>query len=107
MRSDQTLVDLHTALQAAFGCADDHLYWFWLSDQVFGTEAPERHELGNDRIELSELVVLGARERPAQVRSQREDAATRRRRLADRVRNRSLPVDRDAATEVRRSGWAR
>jgi hypothetical protein len=41
MRSDQTLVDLHTALQAAFGWADDHLYSFWLSDQVFDTEAPE------------------------------------------------------------------
>jgi hypothetical protein len=66
-----------------------------------------RRELGNDRIELSELVVLGAREKLAQLRSQREDAATLRRRLADRVRNRSLPVDRNAATEVRRSGWAR
>jgi hypothetical protein len=66
-----------------------------------------RHELGNDRIELSELVVLGARAKLAQVRSEREDAATLRRRLADRVRSRSLPVDRDAATEVRRSGWSR
>jgi hypothetical protein len=66
-----------------------------------------RHELGNDRIELSELVVLGARAKLAQVRSEREDAATLRRRLADRVRSRSLPVDRDAAAEVRRSGWSR
>jgi hypothetical protein len=66
-----------------------------------------RRELGTDRIELPELVVLGAREKLAQVRGQREDAAALRLRLADRVRSRTLPVDRDAADEVRRSGWAR
>ena len=41
VRSDQTLVDLHAALQAAFGWADDHLYSFWLSDHVFDDEARE------------------------------------------------------------------
>lgn len=30
VRSDQTLVDVHYALQAAFGWDDDRLYSFWL-----------------------------------------------------------------------------
>ena len=66
-----------------------------------------RHELGTDRIEFPELVLLGVREKLAQVRGQRQDAAALRQRLADRVRSRTLPVDRDAAAEVRRAGWAR
>jgi hypothetical protein len=66
-----------------------------------------RWELGRERVELGELVILGARQRTAELRAGRVDAAARRRALADRVRRRDVGVDRDAADEVRRSGWAR
>jgi hypothetical protein len=66
-----------------------------------------REELGGERIELGELVIVGARQRAAELRAGRQDAAARRRALADRVRRRKVAVDRDAAEEVRRSGWAR
>ena len=66
-----------------------------------------RHTLGEDRIELGELVVLGAGAKLAALRAEREGGAALRRRLADRVRSRDLPVSLDAATEVRASGWAR
>lgn len=35
VRHDLTLVDLHYALQSAFGWDDDHLYAFWLDDQFW------------------------------------------------------------------------
>ena len=67
-----------------------------------------RDELGDGRkIEFSELLILGAQEKLARVRAEREDVADRRARLADRIRRRDLPVDPAAADEVRRSGWAR
>jgi hypothetical protein len=67
-----------------------------------------REELGETgRIEFGELVILGATQKVAQLRAKREDTAARRRGLADRVRRRELRVDRDAADEVRRTGWAR
>jgi hypothetical protein len=66
-----------------------------------------RRELGERRIEFGELLILGAREKAAQLRGEREGTAARRRRLADRVRRRDVPADREAADEVRRSGWAR
>ena len=66
-----------------------------------------RDELGEGKIELSELVILGAREKATRLRAERVDVAARRRRLAERIRQGDLPVDRDAADEVRRSGWAR
>jgi hypothetical protein len=66
-----------------------------------------RHELGTDRVELGELVVLGAGAKLAALRAQRQDDAALRRRLADRVRARETLVDRDAADLVRRSGWTR
>ena len=40
VRGDLTLVDLHYALQSAFGWDDDHLYAFWLGGQ-FWTNADE------------------------------------------------------------------
>lgn len=64
-------------------------------------------ELGSDRIELGELVVLGADAKLAALRAEREGGAALRKRLADRVRSRELPVSREAAEEVRVSGWAR
>ena len=66
-----------------------------------------REELGEQRVEMAELVVLGAREKLEQVRREREDLAARRARLAARIRARSLSVDAEAAATVRREGWAR
>ena len=36
--SELTLVDLHYALQSAFGWDDDHLYSFWLDGTFWGAE---------------------------------------------------------------------
>jgi hypothetical protein len=66
-----------------------------------------REELGDDRIELGELVVLGAGVKLEAIRSKRTGDAARRRRLADRVRSRRTGAEVGAADEVRSSGWAR
>jgi hypothetical protein len=66
-----------------------------------------RQALGDDRVEMGELVILGAQEKLARVRAERNDTAALRRRLADRIRRRDIPADRAAADEVRRAGWAR
>jgi hypothetical protein len=41
VRSDQTLVDLHQALQAAFAWDDDHLYSFWLKGKFWARDGSE------------------------------------------------------------------
>ncbi len=64
-------------------------------------------EIGEDRVELGELVLLGADAKLAALRAERDDRTALRRYLADRVRARDLPVSREAADEVRASGWAR
>jgi hypothetical protein len=64
-------------------------------------------ELGDGRIELGELVVLGADAKLTALRAERDSGLVLRRRLADRIRSGDLPVSREAADEVRRSGWAR
>ena len=66
-----------------------------------------QNELGSDRIELGELVVLGAGARLAALRAEREGGEELRGHLAARVRSRQLPVSREAAEEVRASGWTR
>lgn len=66
-----------------------------------------RREIGPDRIELGELVVLGVAAKLASIRAERESDAALRRRLADRVRARDLPVDIGAAEHVRQAGWVR
>jgi hypothetical protein len=79
------------------------------------TETPSVHaaleelqsELGERPIELGELVVLGADVKLAALRAERDGGAELRRRLADRIRSGDLAVSREAADEVRRSGWAR
>src|SRR5579863_8196940 len=51
VRSDQTLVDLHHALRAAFEWDDDHLYSFWLGGKFWakdGTEDTHPFALEND-----------------------------------------------------------
>ena len=66
-----------------------------------------REELGGERIELGELVILGAHQKVAQLRAERNGVAARRQRLAERIRRREVLADVAAADEVRRSGWAR
>lgn len=66
-----------------------------------------RGELGSDRVEMGELVVLGAHAKLTALRADRQGRKDLRRRLAERVRSRELPVSREAAEEVRASGWAR
>ena len=66
-----------------------------------------RGELGDGRIEFGELVILGARQKAAELRAERDDTASRRRQLASRIRRRDVPVDPAAADDVRRAGWAR
>ena len=67
-----------------------------------------RRELGTDRVELGELVVLGAEAKLATLRAASERDAALRRDLADRIRaRRDLGVDRAAADEVRAKGWVR
>jgi hypothetical protein len=39
VRDDLALVDLHYALQSAFGWDDDHLYAFWLDGGFWATRA--------------------------------------------------------------------
>jgi hypothetical protein len=66
-----------------------------------------RDELGEARLELGELVILGAHQKLAQLRAEREGMAARRRQLADRIRRRDIAANRAAADEARRAGWAR
>ncbi|HEX4671862.1 MAG TPA: hypothetical protein VH279_06320 [Solirubrobacteraceae bacterium] len=66
-----------------------------------------RRELGTDRVELGELVVLGAGVKLAELRAAHADTVERRARLAERVRVRRVGVEVDAADEVRARGWAR
>jgi hypothetical protein len=66
-----------------------------------------RREVGDARIELGELVILGAHQKLARLRAEREATAARRQRLAERIRRRDIRTDREAADEVRRTGWAR
>src|SRR5215217_7431176 len=51
-----------------------------------------REALGDDRVEMSELVILGAQEKLSRVRAQRDDTAVLRRRLANRIRSRDIPA---------------
>jgi hypothetical protein len=41
VRSDQRLVDVHNALQAALGWDDDHLYSFWLRGTFWARDGSE------------------------------------------------------------------
>lgn len=66
-----------------------------------------REELGSDRVEMGELVILGAHEKLVRLRSERSDAVRLRHHLAERIRRGEIPADRSAADEVRRAGWAR
>ncbi|MGI8846525.1 MAG: hypothetical protein ACR2HC_10235 [Thermoleophilaceae bacterium] len=60
-----------------------------------------RSELGADRVDLGELVVLGADEKLARLRGDRERPRAARARLAGWIRSGEVPVDPAAADEVR------
>jgi hypothetical protein len=66
-----------------------------------------RQELGEDGVELGELVVLGAGVKLEAIRAERVGGSVGRRRLAARVRSRTTGADVAAADEVRSSGWTR
>lgn len=66
-----------------------------------------RHELAGERVDLGELVIIGARQKLAELRTERGRHAALRRQLAQRVRERRIEVDPAAAEEVRQGGWAR
>ena len=78
------------------------------------TETPEvasalnslRAATGGERVNLAELVILGARVKAEGLRSNDREAAAALADLAEMVRTGSLPVDEQAADEVRRS-WVR
>jgi hypothetical protein len=66
-----------------------------------------RAYLNTDKVELGELVILGARAKLQQLRASSGEVSARRDRLVQRILDRDIPVDAAAADEVRRSGWAR
>lgn len=66
-----------------------------------------RSELGSDRVPLAELVIIGARAKLSALQSKRAQLVKDRQTLAELVRSGMPLVETEAATEVRRSGWAR
>jgi hypothetical protein len=64
-----------------------------------------RRETGIDRIPLAELVILGAREKLARLRAERDHARAAREKVAEWIRTKSIPGDPEAAEEARRTGW--
>jgi hypothetical protein len=65
-----------------------------------------RAELGCDKVPIGEIVVLGARAKLAELRAERADIMRRRRRLAERVRNREPLGDPEVAREAKQM-WTR
>jgi len=66
-----------------------------------------RDALGEERVKMGELVVLGANAKLAELRAEREDVKRRRSWITDRIRNGEPLADLAAAEEVRRSAWVR
>lgn len=63
-----------------------------------------RARLGGERIDYSELIVLGARMKTRQLPDDAKAAREAAQRLAERIRRRLLPVDVQAADEVKYRG---
>jgi hypothetical protein len=63
-----------------------------------------RARLAGERVDYAELVVLGARTKARQLPDDAGAARAAVERLAERVRRREVPVDLDAADEVKRLG---
>lgn len=67
-----------------------------------------RAELNGERLDLAELVIMGAREKTGRLRVDSEHAMRLRKELADKIRRGDdLGMDIEAADEVKRIGWAR
>ncbi len=66
-----------------------------------------RDKVGEDGFTLAELVVLGAQRKLFEAELAEVAGARSRARLAQMVRAGTVPVDIEAADEVRRSGWVR
>lgn len=64
-----------------------------------------RARMGSQRLDLAELVVLGAREKERLLLRDSDEAREARRRLANRIRDRTYdPGDAATADEVKRLG---
>jgi hypothetical protein len=63
VRDDLTLVDLHYALQSAFGWDDDHLYAFWLRGGFWASDTDHyvhpHHAATSDPLGHSACAALG------------------------------------------------
>lgn len=62
-----------------------------------------RRELGEDRVELPDLVIRGAREKAREVRAQRSSDERKLASLVDAIEARGLGLDPEAAAEARRA----
>src|SRR5207237_2345826 len=65
-----------------------------------------RRELGAERLEIAELVILGAREKLSRLRGEQARRAQLVKRLAGRIRHRRVPGEPEAAGGLRRTGGA-
>jgi hypothetical protein len=63
-----------------------------------------RARAGGERIDYAELVVLGARIKARQLPDDAGAARAAAQRLAEMIRHHAIPVDLDAADEVKRLG---
>lgn len=63
-----------------------------------------RARLGGERIDYAELMVLGARAKTRQLPDRSKEARRARGGLAEMIRTRSIPVDLEAAEEVKHLG---
>lgn len=61
-----------------------------------------RKALGSDRVNFAELVVLGARAKTRELKGDGVAGRRARSRLAENVRSRSIPIQVEAADEVKR-----
>ncbi len=68
---------------------------------------PLREEVGQDRLDWGELVLLGAEEKMRQIKRSRARGESLRQAEAQRIRAQSGAIDIEAADEVKRAGWAR
>lgn len=66
-----------------------------------------RRESGVKRVNLGELVLLGANAKVAELRATQGRTQEMRKSLADRIRAGEALAEVEKADEVRRSGWAR
>ena len=63
-----------------------------------------REELNGERLDLSELVIIGAEAKLAQLRVASDNRSARLRRLTDRIRRGEVNLDPALADEAKRAG---